>query len=167
MNKTNKGAKRRYYPAVCRSFFRRNSVHPSATPANSPKTDNPGFHKMAAPESWLSPGTKICILLLRVMLRKPTYGTLWAFVRVTRDPNRKCSGGNGQNQRARFVRSTFDWAVCSEPLARLRRTRAYGYSIVSRRFRAGGKCESALKSAVEARRTDIIFAAYGSLMSNK
>jgi hypothetical protein len=64
-------------------------------------------------------------------------------------------------------RSTFDWAVCSEPLARMRRTRAYGYSIVSTRFIAGGKCELALKSAIEARKTDIIFAAYGSLRSNK
>src|SRR5215472_4973435 len=32
-------------------------------------------------------------------------------------------------QRARFVRSTFDWVVCSEPLAGLRRTRNYGDSI--------------------------------------
>src|SRR5262245_32272022 len=34
-------------------------------------------------------------------------------------------------QRARFIRSTFDWAVCSEPLARLRRTRDYGFSILT------------------------------------
>ena len=46
--------------------------------------------------------------------------------RITRDPNRKCSGGKSRNQRALFVRSSFDWAVCSEPLARLRRTRAMG-----------------------------------------
>lgn len=42
----------------------------------------------------------------------------------------KCSGGKSRNRRGQFVRSTFDWEVCSEPLARLRRTRDYGYSIV-------------------------------------
>ena len=31
----------------------------------------------------------------------------------------KCSGGNLHSERVRFVRSTFDWAVCSEPLAAL------------------------------------------------
>src|SRR5437899_2690134 len=46
----------------------------------------------------------------------------------------KCSGGKLPNQRAPFVRSTFDWAVCSEPLARLRRTRDYGDSIFADRF---------------------------------
>jgi len=46
----------------------------------------------------------------------------------------KCSGGKLPNQRAPFVRSTFDWAVCSEPLARLRRTRDYGDSIFGERF---------------------------------
>src|SRR5215510_577070 len=35
----------------------------------------------------------------------------------------------GRNERAQLIRSAFDWTVCSEPLARLRRTRAYGYSI--------------------------------------
>jgi hypothetical protein len=29
----------------------------------------------------------------------------------------KCSGGKLLSQRVQFVRSTFDWAVCSEPLA--------------------------------------------------
>src|SRR5262249_59716821 len=49
--------------------------------------------------------------------------------RITRGPNRKCSGGKVEMKRAELIRSTFDWAVCSEPLARSRRTRAYGYSI--------------------------------------
>jgi hypothetical protein len=53
----------------------------------------------------------------------------------------KCSGGKLLSQRVRFNRSTFDWAVCSEPLARLRRTRAYGDSIVSWRSVLGGKFE--------------------------
>ena len=35
----------------------------------------------------------------------------------------KCDGGKLRNRRVRFVRSTFDWVVCSEPLAGLRRTR--------------------------------------------
>src|SRR5262249_39746047 len=34
----------------------------------------------------------------------------------------KCSGGKLLSQRVRFIRSTFDWAVCSEPLARSRRS---------------------------------------------
>src|SRR5437899_2253630 len=46
-----------------------------------------------------------------------------SFGHVTRDPIVKRSGGKSPNQRVLFVRSTFDWAVCSEPLARLRRTR--------------------------------------------
>src|SRR5262245_47992148 len=45
----------------------------------------------------------------------------------------KCSGGkNGISEPV--VRSTFDWVVCSEPLASLRRTREerrYGFSIVT------------------------------------
>jgi hypothetical protein len=69
----------------------------------------------------------------------------------------KCSGANLLNQRVRFVRSTFDWAVCSEPLARLRRTRAYGYSMVSWRCVLGGKFELGPKWAVEVLTTSIIF----------
>ena len=53
----------------------------------------------------------------------------------------KCSGGKLFSQRVQFVRSTYDWVVCSEPLARLRRTRAYGYSIVSWRSLLGGRFE--------------------------
>jgi hypothetical protein len=68
----------------------------------------------------------------------------------------KCSGGNLLSQRVQFVRSTFDWAVCSEPLARLRRTRAYGYSIVSWRCVLGGKLELGPKWAVEVLKTSII-----------
>ena len=60
----------------------------------------------------------------------------------------KCSGGNLLSQRVQFVRSTFDWAVCSEPLARLRRTRAYGYSMVSWRSVLGGKFELGPKSGI-------------------
>jgi len=69
----------------------------------------------------------------------------------------KCSGGNLLNQRVPFIRSTFDWAVCSEPVARLRRTRAYGYSMVSWRWVLGGKLELVAKWAVEVLTTSIIF----------
>src|SRR6516162_4577781 len=69
----------------------------------------------------------------------------------------KCSGGTQPNQRVLFVRSTFDWAVCSEPMAGLRRTRAYGYSIVRWRSVLRGKFELRPKSAVEVLRTRIIF----------
>ena len=69
----------------------------------------------------------------------------------------KCSGGNLLSQRVQFVRSTFDWAVCSEPLARLRRTRAYGHSMVSGRSVVGGKFELRPKSAVEVLTISIIF----------
>jgi len=68
----------------------------------------------------------------------------------------KCSGGNLLSQRV-HVRSTFDWEVCSEPLARLRRTRAYGYSMVSWGSVLDGKFELRPKSAVEVLRTRIIF----------
>src|SRR5206468_12280407 len=37
-----------------------------------------------------------------------------SFGHVTRDPIVKRSGGKSPNQRVLFVRSTFDWAVCSE-----------------------------------------------------
>ena len=57
-----------------------------------------------------------------------------SFGHVTRDPIVKRSGGKSPNQRVLFVRSTFDWAVCSEPLACLRRTRDYGDSIFAERF---------------------------------
>ena len=57
--------------------------------------------------------------------RVATCGTVLR--RITRGPSRKCFGGKLLSQRVRFIRSSFDWAVCSEPLAR--RTRAYGYSI--------------------------------------
>ena len=50
----------------------------------------------------------------------------------------KCSGGELLSQRDQCVRSTFDWVVCSEPLAGLRRTRVYGHSIVSWRSMLGG-----------------------------
>jgi hypothetical protein len=69
----------------------------------------------------------------------------------------KCSGGNPFSRRVPFVRSTFDWAVCSEPLARLRRTRTYGYSMVSWRSVLGGKLELVPKWAVEVLTTSIIF----------
>ena len=69
----------------------------------------------------------------------------------------KCSGGSLLSQRVQFVRSTFDWAVCSEPLAHLRRTRAYGYSMVSWRSVPGGKLELGPKWAVEVLTTSIIF----------
>src|SRR5262245_3284131 len=62
-----------------------------------------------------------------------------------------------RKQRARFVRRTFDWAGCSEPLARLRRTRAYGYSIVSWRSMRGGNSELGPKWAVAVVATGIIF----------
>jgi hypothetical protein len=58
----------------------------------------------------------------------------------------KCSGGRSRNQRAQFVRSTFDWEVCSEPLARLRRTRDYGYSIAGLRCIGNGKVSVVSKS---------------------
>jgi hypothetical protein len=69
----------------------------------------------------------------------------------------KCSGVNLLSQRVQLIRSTFDWAVCSEPLAGLRRTRAYGYSIVSWRSRVGGKLELVPKWVVEVLTTRIIF----------
>src|SRR5678815_5686715 len=37
--------------------------------------------------------------------------------RITRDLYRECSGGKSRNTNGMFVRSTFDKAVCSEPLA--------------------------------------------------
>src|SRR6267142_3602575 len=40
----------------------------------------------------------------------------FASARVTRDLYRKCSGGKNRNKRRTLVRSTFDKAVCSEPL---------------------------------------------------
>ena len=69
----------------------------------------------------------------------------------------KCSGENLRSRRVPFVRSTFDWAVCSEPLAGLRRTRAYGYSMVSGRSVVGGKLELGPKWAVDILTTIIIF----------
>jgi hypothetical protein len=69
----------------------------------------------------------------------------------------KCSGGNLLSQRVQLIRSTFDWAVCSEPLAGLRRTRAYGYSIISWRSMVGGKFELVPKWAVKVLTTSIIF----------
>jgi hypothetical protein len=69
----------------------------------------------------------------------------------------KCSGGNLLSQRVRLVRSTFDWVVCSEPLARLRRTRVYGYSIVSWRPVLGEKFELERKWAVEILGISVIF----------
>ena len=65
---------------------------------------------------------------------------------------RRKNSARGQN----FVRSTFDWAVCSEPLASLRRTRAYGYSIVSWRSRSSGECELGPKWVVEILTTGLI-----------
>jgi len=79
-----------------------------------------------------------------------------SFGHVTRDPIVKRSGGKSPNQRVLFVRSTFDWAVCSEPLARLRRRRAYGYSMISWRSVLGGKLELVPKWAVEVLTTSII-----------
>ena len=61
----------------------------------------------------------------------------------------KCSGGNLLSERVQFVRSTFDWVVCSEPLARLRRTRVYGYSMFSWRSVLREKSELEPKWAVE------------------
>jgi hypothetical protein len=69
----------------------------------------------------------------------------------------KCSGGKRRSRRGLFVRSTFDWAVCSEPLAGLRRRRAYGYSMFSWRSVLGGKFDVAPKWAVEVLITIIIF----------
>jgi hypothetical protein len=80
-----------------------------------------------------------------------------SLLRQTRGPNRKCSGGNLLSQRVQFVRSSFDWVVCSEPQARLRRTRDYGYSIVSRRFMVGEKAELESECSVEAVTTRIVF----------
>src|SRR5215813_12877305 len=80
------------------------------------------------------------------------YRTLKVSGRLTRGPNRKCSGGKLLSQRVRFIRSSFDWAVCSEPLARSRRTRAYGYSIAecvvvgSDRVEVWPKCTLELRS---------------------
>jgi hypothetical protein len=37
--------------------------------------------------------------------------------RVTRDPNREVLRRKTVQSESPFVRSTFDWAVCSEPLA--------------------------------------------------
>ncbi len=69
----------------------------------------------------------------------------------------KCSGVKLLSQRVPFVRSTFDWAVCSEPLARLRRTRAYGYSMIGWGSVLGGKFEWGPKWAVQVLTTSIIF----------
>src|SRR5258708_2060104 len=73
-----------------------------------------------------------------------------ALVRDTRDPNRKCAGGKSRIRRALFIRSTFDWAVCSEPLARLRRTRAYGDSIADLGSIGNGKGGTRPKIDVDA-----------------
>ena len=69
----------------------------------------------------------------------------------------KCSGGKLLSQRVRCVRGTFDWAVCSEPVARLRWTRAYGYSMVSGRPVFGGKFEWGPKLVGRGFRTGMIF----------
>ena len=80
-----------------------------------------------------------------------------ATFRDTRGLCRKCSEAKKVREGEKVVRSTFDRAVCSEPLTRLRRTRAYGYSIVSWRSVLGGKLELVAKWAVEVLTTSIIF----------